>query len=770
MKKETARARLTAAITEFTALETGSRHPKLIKLAAAYRRAGFDEDAATEAIYGLYQQTWPDSPPAPREVENTIQKAYSEDTAFRGVTTHRVASLPPPQIIPIGKWLDTHPFEMTPAEKLADWRAGVREVLDAVPNERYASHQALQLMAMFRKTDLVYAGQVDGGKSALCYSTVADWLSTDERRACLAKANYITVNPLSRASRTDGDVSTHGNLLIEYDKPFDGSSEDALSPMSLDELGNHPDDPRLKQLVLLDYLIDAGLPIAAVTYSGGKSFHAVLKLANVRNKDEWDQKVKGLIYPLLSIMGADRANCNPARLTRLAGASRNGIIQELVYADMTCKPKDPEEIAAILKRFLAETGAFVEPGQAEDDDALTVERVQKFLADREITLQWNEMTRKYAVAVPEHMFATYEDAPEERFGTLLTDASEYFKSRIKRFIRPNLEQRLKAIASKNSYHPVVRRLAKTAWDGVDRITPVIDTLEGLNPAFKPVVRKWFWQTVAMVHNKGEYDAAGVLILSGPNGTGKTSFFRLLTPDPEVCFREGVSIDISDRDTLIRATGAWIVELGEVEESTRKEQPALKAFITRKMDSVRLPYGREDITSPRRSSFCATTNEERILTDPTSYRRWWVMHIKRVDLQVIIDMAKDPENLWQFWAQAKHEWQENGERSYFPTADEAKALAAVAEASRKLLPHEDLILSKFDWDSPRESWEWRSSVDVADAVGLHRRDVNQLGKTLRAIAARMKLPDRMLHGARQYQFPKPQHAVPATWPPETTASK
>lgn len=732
MKKETAQARLTAAINEFTALEPGSRHPMLIKLAAAYRRAGFDEDAATEAIHGLYHQTWPDSPPAPREVEDTIQKAYSEDTAFRGVTTHRVASLPPPQIIPIGKWLDTHPFEMTPAEKLADWRAGVREVLDAVPNERYATHQALQLFAMFRKTDLVYAGQVDGGKTALCYSTVADWFRTDERLACLAKANYIAVNPLSRASRTDRDVSAYGNLLIEYDKPFDGSSEDALAPMSLDELGNHPDDPRLKQLVLLDYLIDAGLPIAAVTYSGGKSFHAVLKLANVRNKEEWDQKVKGLIYPLLAVMGADRANCNPARLTRLAGASRDGIVQELVYADATCKPKDPEEIAAILKRFLDEAGATYINKAAAVPTQMSLDLVNAYLSENGIVVRTNAMTgRKEITGGPDHISRAKANTV---YSCLVSDMLGYFQATFPRVSRTTLESYLDTIAGFNEYHPVAEKLASTEWDGVDRLSMAIDALIGLEPSHRPLVRKWFMQTVALAFNEdGALPAAGVLTLVGPQGCGKTSYFRRLCPSSDRYFKEGVTIDMERKDTVIAALSGWIAELGELEAVTRKEQANLKSFITAQRDVFRLPYAREACDRPRRTSFCATTNSGDVLTDPTGNRRWWIVRITAVDNALLDKVAASEDSLWQLWAQVTHEWKAAGRLSYLPTADETAIIAAASEASRQLVKHEQLIMDSYDWESPDR--EWRSTTSIALQLGLHPDRVTELGRTLSILANR-----------------------------------
>lgn len=757
MKKEITQDRLTKAITEFTALETGSRHPKLIKLAAAYRRAGFDEEAATEAIYGLYAKTWPDSPPAPREVENTIQKAYSEDSVFVGATTHRVASLPPPQIVEVGRWIDAHPFDMTPVDKLADWRQGVQELMETVSDERYATHQAVQLHALFRSNDTVYAGPVDGGKTALCYAAVSEWFSTDERRGMLAKANYITVNPLSRPSRSDADVTTYCNLLVEYDKPFDGSSEDALSPMSLDELGNHPDDPRLKQLLLLDYLIDAGLPVATVTYSGGKSFHAVLKLANIRNKEEWDQKVKGLIYPLLSVMGADRANCNPARLTRLAGALRGDIPQELVYADRGCKAKDPEEVAGILKGFLDEAGATYTNKAVAAPVQMCLDLVNTYLTENKIVVRTNGMTGRMEITGgPDHISRAKANTV---YSCLISDMVGYFQTMFPRVNRTTLESYLDTIAGFNEYHPVAEKLASTEWDGVDRLSMAIDALVGLEPATRPLVRKWFMQTVALAFNEdGALPATGVLTLVGPQGCGKTSYFRRLCPSNDRYFKEGVTIDMERKDTVIAALSGWIAELGELESVTRKEQANLKSFITAQRDVFRLPYAREACDRPRRTSFCATTNSSDVLTDPTGNRRWWIVHITAVDYTLLDKVAASEDSLWQLWAQVTHEWKAAGRLAYLPTAEETAIIAAASEDSRQLVKHEQLIMDYYDWSSPGR--EWRSTTSIALQLGLTMDKVTELGRTLSVLANR-GLIEKRKRGSAGYIVPckKQSPAIP-----------
>jgi predicted P-loop ATPase len=115
-------------------------------------------------------------------------------------------------------------------------------------------------------------------------------------------------------------------------------------------------------------------------------------------------------------------------------------------------------------------------------------------------------------------------------------------------------------------------------------------------------------------------ADGVLVLQGEQGCGKTRFFTVIAITPN-WFAEGVSIDIDKKDTVIQATGCWIAELGELDATLKREQSALKAYLTAARDAYRLPYARAAVRRPRRTSFCATVNPENFLNDDTGSRRY-----------------------------------------------------------------------------------------------------------------------------------------------------
>ena len=73
------------------------------------------------------------------------------------------------------------------------------------------------------------------------------------------------------------------------------------------------------------------LPIAAITTSGGKSSHALVKI-EAKSEAEWDRIVAG-IAPALVTLGTDPGALTAVRLTRLPCCRReeNGQWQRLHY-------------------------------------------------------------------------------------------------------------------------------------------------------------------------------------------------------------------------------------------------------------------------------------------------------------------------------------------------------------------------------------------------------------------------------------------------------
>ena len=228
-----------------------------------------------------------------------------------------------------------------------------------------------------------------------------------------------------------------------------------------------------------------------------------------------------------------------------------------------------------------------------------------------------------------------------------------------------IDDHLKAICEKNTYHPVARWLDSGSWDGeprLDRILAVLKTKDDVltQQAFK----HWLVGCVASLY-EASFKSKLVPVLQGPQSFRKTAFIERIAKVCPFSFLEGAELNPDNKDSLLSCIRSWIVELGELERTNRNSQGSLKAFITRDCDTVRPPYARGDIKKPRQTHFFATVNGRDFLKDETGSSRFVVVEmLEPVDMDSLNEILgwsysssgrielKKPELLKQFWLEVK----------------------------------------------------------------------------------------------------------------------
>lgn len=222
----------------------------------------------------------------------------------------------------------------------------------------------------------------------------------------------------------------------------------------------------------------------------------------------------------------------------------------------------------------------------------------------------------------------------------------------------NVPAFVESIADGNEYNPVLEWVTSKPWDGWDRLKEFCNTLQvplGYPIALKEIlVTKWLRSCVAALI-KPNFHARGVLTLQGAQGLGKTTWVRALIPDHQL--RESVlkvdhHLDASDKDSKLLAVSHWIVEIGELDSSLKKDISRLKGFLTADTDKIRRPYARAESEYQRRTVFCATVNDGQFLVDPTGNSRFWTVPVISINYQHDIDMQ-------QVFAQVLEEVQRGG---------------------------------------------------------------------------------------------------------------
>lgn len=264
--------------------------------------------------------------------------------------------------------------------------------------------------------------------------------------------------------------------------------------------------------------------------------------------------------------------------------------------------------------------------------------------------------------------------------------------------REDLTDTIVMLAKKNAYSPVVDYLQKVHQqygDSTDVLNGFAQRHLGIsNPIHEALVRRFLIAAVARALSPGcKHDCA--LILQGPQGCGKSTFFKALAS--EAWFDDSLG-STSHKDEKLKLHQFWIVEWPELETVFRRTDVSqVKAFMSSSIDNVRPSYCRNMETLKRPSVIVGTTNQEQFLADTTGNRRFWVVPITHR-----LDMAKlraERDRIWaaavtlyqsgeQWWLTDQEGRQVDGDRNQFeevhpwlePIQDYVAGLSEVTTAS------------------------------------------------------------------------------------------
>lgn len=279
------------------------------------------------------------------------------------------------------------------------------------------------------------------------------------------------------------------------------------------------------------------------------------------------------------------------------------------------------------------------------------------------------------------------------------------------------------VARHLQYHPIRDQLRSLHHDGRERLDSWLVRYAG-GAADTPYTRavggrKFLLQMVARVMEPG-CKADHTLVLSGPQGIGKSTACRILAGGAEYFSDTLPSITGGDKTDAIRhLQGKWLVELAELAPSRKSEAEDLKAFLSGgAVDRVRLPYARFDESFPRQCVFVGTTNEDQFLRDATGGRRFWPVTVHQMDLEAL---ASERD---QLFAEAFAAYEGGGEAWCLDRDFEAEHARPVQEAARESDSWADDVA---DWlDKPADDFdaagevktEVRISEVLSGALGLN----------------------------------------------------
>lgn len=276
-----------------------------------------------------------------------------------------------------------------------------------------------------------------------------------------------------------------------------------------------------------------------------------------------------------------------------------------------------------------------------------------------------------------------------------------------------LKEALIAVAAEKAYHPIKEYLNSLPnWDRVKRLdTLLIDYLGAENNEYsKAVIRKTIVAAVARIYEPGtKFDS--VLILNGPQGIGKSTFFAKLATS---WFSDSLTItDMRDKAAAEKLQGYWLLELGELAGIRKTDVETVKSFVSRTDDKYRASYGVNVESHPRQCVIVGSTNSESgFLRDITGNRRFWPVRVSGDSVK----KAWQLNDIDQIWAEALCVYKQGedlflkGNEAQIAISEQANAMETddreglVREYLEKLLPD--------NWDS-MDLYERRNFLSGGD---------------------------------------------------------
>ncbi|MBA4308400.1 MAG: virulence-associated E family protein [Sphingopyxis sp.] len=325
---------------------------------------------------------------------------------------------------------------------------------------------------------------------------------------------------------------------------------------------------------------------------------------------------------------------------------------------------------------------------------------------------------------------------------------------------------IEAVADANAYNPVADWINSVCWDGVDRLPDFYATLrarEGFPEGLKQtLMRKWLLSAAAAALSPSGFKCRGVLTLQGSQGLGKTSWGRRLISDPplrDAVIKTDHHLDSGNKDSLVTAITHFIVEIGEVESSFRRDVSRLKGFLTAESDKIRRPYARSDSEYPRRTVFYATVNQADFLIDNTGNSRWWTIPVEWIDYNHNIDMQ-------QLFAQLAVDF--HNHEAWWLTAEEEAELAFRNSKHQAISVVRDAILEHIDLGrEPSPQDHVFTATEMLQHAGF-KYPTNPQAKECGAILRELFGDPKRINGRDKWRVPLNDSDFddePATKPPE-----
>lgn len=373
----------------------------------------------------------------------------------------------------------------------------------------------------------------------------------------------------------------------------------------------------------------------------------------------------------------------------------------------------------------------------------TIPNLAHMLAGYRITVRYNVIKKRLHVAIPGQV-----GAPDNVDNVALAQIVSL--ATLNNMPTAQIPSFLEVLGDRNLYNPAAEWIDSKAWDGTDRLDAFYRTLQQAEDfpeeLKQTLMRRWLISAVAAALTPSGFKTRGVVVVQGRQGIGKTAWVRSLISDPSLrdsLIKLDHHLDAGNKDSVLTAITHWIVEIGELDSSFKRDVSRLKGFLTRDQDKVRRPYGRSDSEYPRRTVFVATVNEHDFLVDSTGNTRWWTIPVKSIDHMHGIDMR-------QLFAQVACMYQAG--EPWWLSQNEEQLLEQYNEGHRSVSALRERILAEIDLENKgAPNLPAMSASEVLREIG-YDYPTNPQAKECASILRDLLGDSKKINGIQKWRIP------------------
>lgn len=214
------------------------------------------------------------------------------------------------------------------------------------------------------------------------------------------------------------------------------------------------------------------------------------------------------------------------------------------------------------------------------------------------------------------------------------------------------------------------------------------------------IKKWL---VAMVASAFGNMSELVLVFCGPQGTGKTEWFRRILPQTLSRYRATLNWS-GDKDEIIRMSRNLIMLDDEMGGKSQREEKQIKKVSSIDKEQQRAAYKAIDEMFKRHAIFCGTTNDEWILSDPSGNRRFLPFYISAMDHNLFNQVDKE-----LLFYELYLEWQAG--HAITLSIEDKKKLDEISIRFEKPHLEEELIARHLSHPEPDQTGEYLTATDI-----------------------------------------------------------